>query len=298
MDRIDEWRIFAAVAGQRSFAKAARSLGRSPQAATRAVAALEDRLGARLLTRTTRSVALTDEGARCLERCRCWLAEFDQLEAGESDHPARGTLHVTAPVLFGQLHLSPIVREFLRDHEGVNVRLLLVDRMVSFVDEGVDLGVRIGALPDSTLRARTVGSVRSVLCASPAYLERVGTPRRPEDLTRHQCIAFTGTTPIVDRWSFPSDTGRERSVPVKPRLTVNTGQAAIDAALDGFGLVRALSYQVDELIKKNRLVPVLLKFEPEPLPVQIVQPQGAPVRAATLFADLAAERLRAKFPSF
>jgi len=289
MDRLDEWRVFAAVAKRRSFVQAARALRRSPQAMTRAVAALEARLGVRLLNRTTRSVSLTSDGERYLERSVRAVAELDALES-VSDAPLAGLLSLTAPVLFGQLHVAPVVGEFLREHPGLDARLFLVDRIVSLADEGLDLGVRIGALPDSALRARILGHVRLVACASPGYLKRAGRPRAPEDLAKHTCIANTGATPIADRWSFPGDK-RERSVSVRARLTVNTGQAAIDAAVAGFGITRALSYQVGHLVAANKLQLVLERFEPPSVPVQLVQLPGAPNRAATTFAEFAARRL-------
>jgi DNA-binding transcriptional LysR family regulator len=291
MDRLDEWRLFAAVASRRSFVQAAHALRRSPQAMTRAVASLEARLGVRLLNRTTRSVSLTSDGERYLQRSVRALAELDALEyTSEADAPLAGLLSLTAPVLFGQLHVAPVVGEFLREHPALDARLFLVDRIVSLADEGLDLGVRIGALPDSSLRARIVGHVRLVACASPDYLERAGRPRRPEDLAKHTCIANIGSTSIVDRWAFAGDK-RERSVSVHARLIVNTGQAAIDAAVAGLGITRALSYQVDHLVAANQLQLVLPSFEPPSVPVQLVQLPGAPNRAAAAFAELAATRL-------
>jgi DNA-binding transcriptional LysR family regulator len=293
MDRIDEWRLFVAVAERRSFREAARADRRSPQAVTRAVAALEARVGTRLLHRTTRAVSLTDAGARLLERGRRVLADFAALEAGGASEP-RGVLAVTAPVLFGQLHVLPLVRAFLEKHPAVDVRLLLLDRVVALAEEGMDLAVRIGGLPDSALRSRLVGHVRWVVCASPAYLRRRGTPRAPADLAGHACIAFTGANPTPDRWSFFQGGRRERSVAVHPRLVVNTGQAAVDAARAGLGLVRVLSYQVAELVARKRLRVLLEAHEPPPLPIHIVQLPGAGVPAATAFADLAVAHLRAR----
>ncbi|RKG91119.1 LysR family transcriptional regulator [Corallococcus terminator] len=298
MDRVGEWRLFVSVASLGSFIEAARAHSRSPQSVTRAVAALEKRLGTRLLNRTTRSVSLTGEGERYLERSRRALAEFDLLEApSDARAELRGTLSVTASVLFGQLHLVPVVAEFLEAHPQLDLRLTLLDRVVSLAEEGMDLGVRIGALSDSALRARGVGHVRSILCASPAYLKRAGVPKEPEALARHACIAFTTTTPIADRWSFPSGGRRERGVAVHPRLIVNTAQAAIEAALAGVGLVRVLSYQVDSLLADKRLRVVLEPFESEPVPVHLVHLPGPQRRAAAAFLDFAAERLRKRIGS-
>jgi DNA-binding transcriptional LysR family regulator len=293
MDRIDEWRVFVEVAGRRSFSAAARALGHSPQAVTRAVAAVEARIGARLLHRTTRSVSLTGEGERYLERARHAVAEADRLETrDDAGAPLAGRLAITAPVLFGQLHVVPVVTAFLAAHPALDIRLLLVDRVVSLADEGLDVAVRIGALADAGLVARQVGHVRSMVVASPAYLRRARTPRSPADLAEHACISFSGTTATTDRWSFPVPGSRPRTVSVRTRLAVNTGQAAIDAALAGLGLVRVLSYQVDELIASGRLQPVLARFEPPPSPVHLVRLPGVQTRAAAAFLDAASERLR------
>ena len=295
MDRIDEWRLFAQVAARKSFAAAARAEGRSPQAVTRSVAALESRLGTRLLNRTTRSVSLTGEGERYLERGRRVLAEFDALEAPSADARARlrGSLSVTAPLLFGRMHVLPVAAEFLAGHPAVDLRLTLIDRMVSLAEEGIDLAVRIGSLPDSSLRALAVGHVRLVVCASPGYLSRAGTPAAPADLARHACISFAGTTPIPDRWSLAGGGGRrEKSVPVRARLVVNSGEAAIDAAVAGLGLVRVLSYQIDHLVAARALRVVLAPFEPTPLPVQLVHLPGIQPRLAAAFAAVAAPALR------
>ncbi|MGH6837167.1 MAG: LysR substrate-binding domain-containing protein, partial [Methylocella sp.] len=204
MVRPEALTIFIAVAEQESFAEAARQLNRSPAAVTRAVAALEDHLRSRLLNRTTRSVSLTDAGTRYLESCRRLLAAYDELEAlnfGESVEP-RGVISITAPQMFGRLHVLPLVRSFLDRYVQVDVRLLLLDRVVSLVDEGLDLGVRLGHLPDSSLRAVRVGEVRRAIYASPEYLARNGVPRTPHDLANHRVIACTATTPIADRWSL------------------------------------------------------------------------------------------------
>jgi DNA-binding transcriptional LysR family regulator len=293
MDRLEEWRTFVAVESRRSFVEAARTLRRSPQAVTRAIAALEERLGTRLFNRTTRSVSLTGEGERYLEHSRRVLAEFDLLEAPSNARAElRGAVAVTAPVMFGQLHVLPLVGEFLGLHPRVEVRLLLLDRVVSLAEEGLDVGVRIGALPDSAMRARLLGQVRSVVCASPDYLARMGTPRTPEALPKHDCIAFTATTPIPNRWSFAGASGRERSIAVRPRLTVNTAQAAIEAALAGLGLVRLISYQVSQLVADKKLRIVFPSSEAQPMPVHLVHLPGVQSRAAAAFVEFAAEELR------
>jgi len=295
MDRSEEWRVFVTVAGRRSFVEAARALRRSPQAITRAVAALEQRLGARLLNRTTRSVSVTGEGELYLERGRRVLAELDALEsAPDTRAPLVGRFSITAPVLFGQLNVAPLVCAFLQQHPGVDARLLLVDRVVSLAEEGIDLAVRIGTLPDSSLRARLVGQVRWVVCASPAYLSRAGTPRAPEALTRHACISFDAGSPVADRWSFPRGSGRERSVAFRPRMIVNTAQAGIDAAIGGLGIVRVLSYQVARPLAEKKLRLILETFATPPVPIHILQLPGVPNRLAAAFVDFAAARLGAR----
>jgi DNA-binding transcriptional LysR family regulator len=278
MDRVEEWRIFGAVAMLRSFSAAARELGRSPQAITRAVASLEARLGQRLLNRTTRSVSLTSAGGQLLERSRRALAELDALESPSTE--IRGTLTVTAPVLFGQLHVLPIVTTFLETYPDVQIKLSLLDRVVSLAEEGVDLAVRIGELPDSALLARHVGDVRSVVVASPAYLARAGTPRL-DTLGKHSCISFSGLA-----WTF----GKRRSA-IRPRLVVNTARAAIDAAVAGLGITRVLSYQVARLVEANELRIVLASHEPKPLAVQLVRLPGLQTRVASAFGDLAVKML-------
>jgi DNA-binding transcriptional LysR family regulator len=273
LDRIDAWTTFAAVAEGRSFAAAARRLGRSPAAVTRAVAALEERLGTRLLNRTTRSVALTHAGARALEAARRALAGFDELEGvatAERQEP-RGRVGLTAPIAFGRLHLLPVVEAFLRDHPAATVQLLLLDRVVSLVDEGLDVAIRLGRLPDSSLRAIRVGAVRRGVYASPEYLAANGTPRTPKALARRACVAFTGVTPVPDSWTFERD-GRSVVVPVSPRLVVNTAEAAIDAAIAGLGPTCLLSYQVDSLVRAGRLERILGPFEARTVPVQVVIP--------------------------
>lgn len=294
MDRLEEWRTFVSVATKRSFAEAARLHGRSPQAVTRAIAALEGRLGSRLLHRTTRAVSLTDEGARCLERARELLAEFEALESSaETRVDLGGALTVAAPVLFGQMHVLPILTTFLAQHSLVTARALLHDRVVSLSEEGVDVAVRIGALSDSSLRVRLVGHVSSVICASPEYLKKHRPPRDLDELEDHATIAFTGTTPVPDRWSFGAAEGkRDRVVRTRPVLTVNTAQAAIDAAVAGLGLTRVISYQVASLIAKQKLKVVLREYAPSPMPVHVVQLPGVGTRTAAAFIEYAAERLR------
>jgi DNA-binding transcriptional LysR family regulator len=297
LDRLDAVSVFVAVAEQGSFAAAARRLRRSPAAVTRAVAALEDRLGARLLTRTTRAMTLTDAGQRYLEQGRRALAEFAELENAASAGPAEpsGPLTITAPEMFGRVHILPIVQTFMREFPRVEVLLLLLNRVVSLVDEGIDLGVRIGHLPDSSLRAVQIGFVRRVACASPALLAAEGAPTEPEHLLSRQTIVLNTARGAPERWSFSRD-GREIVVPVRPRLVVSSVQAALDAAVASGGFVRALSYQSEPLEEAGLLRRVLIDFEPPPIPIHLVHPAGRHLPSKTrLFIDRAIAALRGRF---
>jgi DNA-binding transcriptional LysR family regulator len=294
MDRIDSLACFVAVADRGSFVGAARQLGRSPAAVTRAVASLEDRLATRLFNRTTRAVALTDAGSRHLELCRRLLADVEELEsAAASDRiEPQGLLTVTAPVVFGRLHVLPIVLAFLRAFPAVTVRLLLLDRVVSLVDEGVDLGIRLAPLPDSSLRAITAGAVRHALYASPDYLARHGVPTSPAQLAGHACISLDAVNPTPDRWSLGQP---PHTVTVRPRLVVNTAEAAVDAAIAGLGVTRVLSYQADAAVEAGRLQAILADHD-TPAPIHLVHPAGRHLPAKLrLFIDRAVTALRARF---
>ncbi|TXH32930.1 MAG: LysR family transcriptional regulator [Rhodospirillaceae bacterium] len=303
MDRLDILAIFVAVAEQNSFIAAARRLNRSPAAVTRAVAELEERLGTRLFNRTTRAVALTDAGARYLDLGRRALADFEELElsaASEKLEP-RGLLNVTAPEMFGRLHLLPIVQAFMRDYPQVNVSMLLLNRIVSYIDEGIDLGIRIATLADSSLQAIQVGHIRRVICASPAYLAAHGTPRTPQELTGHDAIAISGVRPVIDRWTFGTEPGKitepgEITVPIKARLIVSTIQAALDAAIANGGVIRVMSYQAAPLEAEGKLQRILVGHEPPPLPLQVVHPAGRYLAPKVrLFIDRTVDTLRGKF---
>ncbi|MEI9984066.1 MAG: LysR substrate-binding domain-containing protein [Aliidongia sp.] len=297
MDRLDTLSVFVAVAEQGSFIAAARQLGRSPAAVTRAVASLEDRLATRLLTRTTRAVALTEAGQRYLDQARRALAEFAELEttaASVRGEPS-GVLTVTAPELFGRMHILPIVLDFMRDYPQIEVSLLLLNRVVSYVDEGIDLGLRIAHLPDSSLRAHRLGTVGRILCASPAYLAAAGEPAHPQDLVQHDTITVSGGRPMPDRWSFGA-APNETVIQVKPRLAISTMQAALDAAVAGGGLLRVLSYQSAPLEAAGLLRRVLTEHEPPPVPVQLVYPAGRHLPLKTrLFLDRATAALQGRF---
>ncbi len=295
MDRIEIMGLFVAIAGAGSLAGAARRLRLPVQSVSRKLQALEDHLGARLLTRTTRRLALTEEGRHYLEACRRILADVEEAErgvAGRHDEP-RGAFAVTAPVVFGRLHLLPALIAFLDTFRGVQARLVLVDRVVDLVEEGIDVAVRIGALPDSSLIALRIGVLRRVICASPAYLAGRGVPARPQDLADHDCVTFAGIS-STDRWSFSGE-GRELSVPVRSRLVVTTAEAAVDAAVAGLGVVRLLSYQVAAAVAEGRLRPILQRSDPSEVPVHLVsvETRFSPARVRA-FLDFASPRLRAQ----
>jgi DNA-binding transcriptional LysR family regulator len=285
--------VFVAVAEEEGFAPAARRLAMSPPVVTRAIAALEARIGTRLLHRTTRNVRLTEAGARYLEDCRRILTEIDEAEetAAGSHHEPQGQLAVTASVLFGRMYIAPILLDFLGRYPRVSARTLFVDRVVNLMEEGLDVAVRIAHLPDSGMTALKVGSVRRLVCASPDYLARYGIPQAPADLIRHRTIAFQGITPSPV-WSF-RDGGSEVQVRPSPRLEVNTAEMAITAAVQGQGLTRVLSYMIAPELAAGRLKIVLAEYEPTPIPIHLVHGEGrrasARVRA---FMDFAARELR------
>lgn len=290
MDRIDAMQAFLAVADLEGFAPAARKLGLSPSGVTRLIAALEEHLGARLLQRTTRSVALTDAGARYLARVRRILADVEEAEVSIKDERTRpsGRLVVSAPIGFGRLHVSPVMSEYLKRYPEVSGELRLTDRVINLVEDGVDLAVRIGHLADSSLVARHVGEMRRIVVASPGYLKAHGEPKTPEAIASHQTIQFGATMASPDL-RFVRD-GKEIRIAPVPRLMTNSADAAIQYAVAGGGLTRVLAYQAAEAIKRGRLKIVLAKFEQPPLPIHVVYPTSrllsAKVRA---FIDLVVE---------
>jgi DNA-binding transcriptional LysR family regulator len=278
---------FVAVADLQGFAPAARKLGLSPSGVTRLIAALEQRLGARLLQRTTRSVTLTDIGTRYLERARRILADVEEAEGSAQDERTRpsGRLVVSAPVGFGRLHVSPVMSAYLKRYPEVSAELRLADRMVNLVEDGIDLAVRIGHLADSSLVARQVGEMRRIVVASPGYLQQRGEPNTPEAVTSHETIQFGAMTASPD-WRFVED-GREIRVACTPRFTTNSADAAIQYAEQGGGLTRVLAYQAADAIKGGRLRVVLAQFEQPPLPIHIVYPTSRLLSAKVrTFIDL------------
>lgn len=292
MDRFETLTAFVAVADQRGFAAAARALGTSPPAITRAVAALERHLGVTLFQRSTRAVSLTDQGAAFLERARRILSDLrdaERIVTGGRSAP-RGQLYVTAPVLFGRLHVLPTINALLAQHKDLSARMMLLDRNVRIVEEGIDVAVRIGSLADSALRALSIGSVRQIVVASPAYLSEQGAPTRPADLRNHRCIIGSGPR-IGNTWSFGAV--RDTTVEVVPRLIVNTVDATLSAAEAGLGFANVLSYQSAEAIAAGRLVEVLKEYAPPAIPVNLVYEAGrAAIPAVRTFLDAMRERAR------
>ena len=298
MDRLHELEVFVAVADAGSFAKAGNRLRLSPPAVTRAISALEDRLGARVFNRTTRSLTITEVGLRFLESAKRVLNDLDTAEKeaiGETAVP-HGHLTVTASVTFGRSALAPVVGDFLNQHPRISVSVLLLDRITNLVEEGIDLAVRIGPLPDSSLIAKRIGTVRRVLVASPAYLAQRGKPQTPADLRLHSMIAFTGLMPNRE-WRF-LDGRSGNSVSFMPRLEINDAVSSIAAAETGDGITIALSYMVAEKINEGRLVTVLDEFTPPAVPVSLVYPQSRLISPKVrAFVDFATPRLRATLDS-
>ncbi len=295
MNRFHLMQVFVAVAEAESFAGAARRLRISPPAVTRAVLALEERLGVRLLTRTTRVVRVTEAGARYLEDAHRILLEMDEADAAAMGINAtpRGQLAVTAPVLFGKMYVMPIIADYQIAYDQTMVSALFVDRVVNFIDEGMDVGIRIGLLPDSSLRAIRVGWVRRVMVGAPAYLEQYGTPQTPADLAKHRLVVSSGIAPTND-WFFQS-AGEKLTVRVQPGIVANTNDAPLEAARQGYGLSRLLSYQVAPQLASGELQTLLEAYEGPALPVHVIHREGrhgsAKVRS---FVDLAVDRLRAE----
>ncbi|GIL39702.1 LysR family transcriptional regulator [Roseiterribacter gracilis] len=294
MDRLDELAIFLSILDSGSFAAAARKLHKSPPAVTRALAGLEERLGVRLVERTTRRLAPTEAGRTLAERVRPLLATYDEaMDVAGDGGGVRGLLRVTAPLVFGRRHVTPIIANFLQAQPLVRIDFVLSDRWLDMVEEKIDVAVRIGALADSSLVARKVGEVRRVLVASPAYLAAHGTPRTPDELPTHELVT-TSSNPLASEWRFGGGRKRELLIRVVPRLMVNEIDAMLIAVRAGRGIGRALSYQVANEIAAGTLVRVLPDFEPPPLAVQLVVPSARHLPTRTrAFLDDAAKSLRA-----
>lgn len=293
MDRLDAMAMFVAAVDEGSLAAAARKLGRSAPSVTRALALLEAWSGERLLHRSSRRLRLTEAGERRLAGYRLVLAE---LAAADAEPVAvAGSLVLTAPELFGRFVVMPVLESFLDRYPGVSARMLLLERVVNLVEEGVDVAVRVAALPDSALSAVRLGEVRRMVCAAPAYLDAAGVPKRPADLATHACIGLSDAGD-VELWPFETQDGsrrRLRSVQVRTRLAVNNAAAVLDTALRGQGVGRFMAYQTAELIGQGRLVPLLQAFEPPPVPVHLVfHPTGRRGGTVRAFVDHAAPLLR------
>lgn len=293
MDRFEAMRTLVAAVDCGSLSAASRALGIPLPTVSRRVSDLEAYLRAQLVVRTSRKLLLTEVGRTYVATCRQILNELDDAErfaTGEYRTP-RGDLTITAPVMFGRLHVEPVILAFLKAYPDINVRLTLADYFIDLIENRVDLAVRIADLPDSGLMARRLGTVRWVVCASPSYLAGHGEPVRPPDLAQHQCIGFersqTGSV-----WHFASQ-NEMLAVPIKPRFAVNTASGAIDAAMEGAGIIRVLSYQVENAISQGALVAVLEDFQTGPLPVHMVH-GGQPIIPLKLraFLDFAAPRLQ------
>ena len=298
MDRLESMTAFVSVARAGGFSAASRDLGIPLATISRRVGELESALGVRLLRRSTRQVVVTEAGQKFFAACQRVLEDLRDAEEAVSneDRTPRGELTITAPIAFGRLNLQPVALEFLAAHPQINLRMQLVDRIVNIADEHVDAALRIAHLPDSRLIARTLGSIRVVVCASPAYLKARGAPQRPEDLTQHDCIAWSILGPR-DTWWFQVS-GREQQYPIRTRLATTLAESAVDAATAGLGLVQTTSYQASQAVGDGRLVVVLRKFECAVTPVSLVYARDRllPLRLRA-FIDFAAprmtERLRA-----
>ncbi len=296
MGKLRSMEIFVRIVEAGSMTAAADVLETSLTSVVRSLATLEGALGTRLLNRTTRRIALTDEGREYFERCRRVLAEVEEAESALSARQMTptGRLAITAPVMFGRLHVGPVVTDFLTAYPAVHVELMLFDRVVDLLDEGMDAAIRIGHLRDSSLVAVSLGTTRRVICASPDYLRREGTPDRPADLVRHRCLQFLGVVPGSE-WEF-SDGGSDRKanrVPIKSVMTTNQIDIALDACVKGLGCGAFLDYQVRALLAAGSLHRVLHAFEPAPIPVHVVYPHSRLLSSRVRsFVDWAVPRLR------
>ena len=299
MDQLEAMNVLLAVAESGGFTAAGRRLGMPLPTVSRKLAELEAHLGTRLLNRTTRRVTLTDAGTSYVAACRRILEEIaaaDRRATGEYVAP-KGDLVITAPVVFGRLHVVPVVTNFLTTYPDINVRLILSDRNAQLLDDHIDIAVRVGSLPDSSMMALYVGTVRQIVCGSPSYFEKYGVPKKPSNLSGMPCVTFEALGSSAT-WSFVRSGRRITSVPIVSRLSVNTAEAAIDAAIAGLGVTRILSYQVAKAVASGTLETVLADFEPEPLPINLLYATGGtlPLKLRA-FLDFAANSLRAALHS-
>ena len=297
MDRLEAMSLLVSVAEAGSLSAAGRKLGVPLPTVSRKISDLEAHLNTRLLTRSTRKLALTESGAAYVAAAKRILVEVGEAERAASGEDAapRGDLVITAPVVFGRLHVLPVIAEFLTQWPEINVRLVLADRNLHLIDDHIDIAVRIGALADSALVATQVGAVRSVVCGSPAYFAAHGLPKRPEDLSVLAAVTFDPFSPS-QHWVFRGPKSkRELRAPVRSRLSVNTAEAAIDGAAAGLGVTRVLSYQVAQAVLDGRIQIVLTEYEPAPAPVSLIHgSQGVTPLKLRMLLDFAAPRLRAR----
>jgi len=293
MDQFLLMTVFVGVAEEESFAAGARRLAMSPPAVTRCIATLETHLGVKLLDRTTRYVRVTEAGHRYLEDARRIIAEVkeaDDAVVGINAEP-KGHLTITAPVLFGSIYVTPVIVEYLDRYPDMKITALFLDRVVNLIEEGVDVGIRIGALADSSMKALKVGSVRPVLCASTDYLKKYGLPKHPRELINHKTIASSIASPTVE-WKF-QESSALISIRTKPRLIVSTFDAAIEAARCGYGVARQMSYQISRHVAAGDLKVILQKFELAPVPIHVIHREDRHKSARVrTFVDLMSERLR------
>jgi DNA-binding transcriptional LysR family regulator len=295
MDRFESMSILLAVVEAGSLSAAARRLGTPLTTVSRKVSELEGHLKTRLFSRSSRRITLTDAGRSYVAACKRILEDLGEAEravSGEYSAP-KGDLIITAPIVFGRLHVLPIAIEFMRAFPEIDIRLALADRVTNIVEEHIDLAVRIGELPDSSLVARRIGSIRRVVCASPTYLVERGRPRNPGELRTHDCITFEGMT-SPDAWTLTIGK-QETSIAVHSRLIVNTAEAAIDSAIAGVGITRVLSYQIADAVRDGELAIILQEFEPAPWPLSLVYTghRLLPLKLRA-FLDFAAPRLKAR----
>lgn len=296
MDRLDAMSILSVAAEVGSLSAAAHRLGIPLATVSRKVSALETHLKTRVLNRSSRQMTLTDAGQSYVEACRRILDDVEQAERTVSGEYSalRGELVITAPTAFGRLHVLPVAAEFLKVYPKIDVRLVFSNRVLNLLEDHIDLGMRLGDLPDSRLVAMRVGSIRGVVCASPAYLAAWGAPQTPQELAAHDCITFISRGQQTYAWDFPAGKG-QKSVPVHSRLVVDAVEAAVDAAVSGVGITRVFSYHVASAVRAGTLTILLRAFEPAPLPVNLVHTEGRllPLKLRA-FLDFAAPRLKAR----
>ena len=298
MDRLESMSILVKAIEAGSLSAAARQLGIPLTTVSRNVSELEAHLKTRLLNRSSRKLTLTDAGRSYVAACKQILEDVSEAERGASGEYSapKGNLNITAPIVFGRLHIVPIVAEFLKAYPDIDIRMVLADGVANLLEDRVDLAIRIASLPDSSLVATRVGSIRRVVCGSPAYFAERGIPKNPHDVSTHDCITRDGQT-FENSWTFTAGKSNT-TIAIHARFIVNTAEAAIDAAVAGAGITRVLSYQVVDAVRAGTLVMVLEDFEPEPMPVSLVYAaQGLLPLKLRAFIDFSVPRLKAKFPS-